>query len=660
MTHKNFEIESTDSTFRGDIQALRGVAVLLVVLYHAGMPMLSGGYLGVDVFFVISGFLITNIIRRGLEDQTFNFWQFYYRRAKRLLPAAYVVIGLTVLAGPFFLGSQAMDELGAQVHGALTFTVNFVFWQSAGYFDAAADTKALLHFWSLAIEEQYYLIMPFLLFLLPRRTWLAATIALMAISLTLALYIAPRSPDAAFYLLPARWWELALGSLGALLPIHFHGLRVLSIARLPAVFTLVAVPFFPSGMAHPGLDALIVCVSTLIIIIGHDNNRWETALPTRLFAWVGNLSYSLYLVHWPVLVFLEAAWLDHAPAHATVIAVVFSFLLSWLLFRFVEEPFRRGFSSARFSRSVAAGIFCVTLILAASPGLVASVTVTSEDYGYLRRTNYGLDRSCASGERFPFAGIEDQCRTNDDPRVILVGDSYAMAWTSGLAGPLRNVGLAQATMSACDPLYGMARFPRRAGTRYNQTTAQRCIEFHQAVLDHVRDDPAIEIVVLAARFQTILSTGNLMLVRTENGYEDREITLDLVASGVGSMVEEYRRAGKRVVVLAPPPANGMDIGECLERSASNRLTFDAPTNCALSLESVMEYRASTLALLELVSEREDVDVLHVFDFLCDDHSCTTLIDGIPLYRDAGHLSVDGSVIIGERTELARDILTRAR
>jgi hypothetical protein len=246
-----------------------------------------------------------------------------------------------------------------------------------------------------------------------------------------------------------------------------------------------------------------------------------------------------------------------------------------------------------------------------------------------------------------------------------VGDSYAMAWSTALMAPLSAVGLEQATKSACDPLLGMARYPKQAGAeqegaKYNYKTGEQCLLFNEKVLDYVRSNEDIEIVVLAARFQGILSTANWMLVRGEAEFSNEEVTPDLVATGIGSMIDALRKSGKKVVVLAPPPANGMEIAECLERTTAGLVTFDAPKNCLMEREAVRDYRAATVSLLNAVSETSKVSVLDVYDFLCNETECKTMIDGVPLYRDSGHLSVEGAVLIGKKTELASRILSEAR
>ncbi|KQZ28518.1 hypothetical protein ASD50_19545 [Mesorhizobium sp. Root552] len=646
------------ASLRADIQALRGAAVLLVVLYHASLPGLAAGYLGVDLFFVISGFLITGLIRDGIDRGDFSFKSFYFRRAKRLLPAAYVVLALVVLCAPFILTDIELIDLREQVVGSLLFVANFVLWGQSGYFEGSAETKPLLHFWSLAIEEQYYFVMPLLLRYVPRKAWLGVVAAVVAASLVLSLYLASTYPDAAFYLPFTRMWELGIGSIGAIARSSLRRSHWLAATRLPAAVILFAVPFFPTGLSHPGFDSLLVCTATLMIILGHNASKWEAALPVRALARVGDISYPLYLVHWPLLVFTKAAYLEEPPTVAIWLAVAISVALSVVLYLLVEEPFRRA-RPAKPRRFVAGLVVCSAAI-AITPPSITAFAASETDYAHIRRNNYGLAFGCAYKPDEEFR-IKSKCRTNDHPKVLVWGDSYAMAWSSALMGPLAGVGMQQATMGACDPLYQTARFAKESGDRYNREYALRCMEFNDRVLSFAMSSPSIDIVVIAGRMQTPLSSSNLLLQRKADGsLEASEPSFEIVAGALAQLVTELHGAGKKVVFIAPPPANGADIGSCLERKARGKITLGRQANCYISLVENQKYRGDSLRIFSDAAKKSGIEVADVFSFLCSDGKCKTEINGVILYRDYSHLTYDGGALIGERSSLAKDVLTKAR
>ncbi|MBO6848891.1 MAG: acyltransferase [Marinobacter sp.] len=647
------------SKFRPDIQALRGFAVLLVLFYHAQLPGLDyAGYLGVDLFFVISGFLITGIIRDGIDANTFSFLNFYFRRAKRLLPAAFVVIAAVVACAPLILSELALEDLREQVVGSLLFVANFVIWGQTGYFEAAAETKPLLHFWSLAVEEQYYFVMPLILFFVRRRAWLGVIAAISVASFALSLYLAPRYPDAAFYLPLTRMWELGLGSIAAIVSLSASSIRWISLARLPALVLLMFVPFFPTGFSHPGTDALLVCVATLIIILGHNGVAWETSLPVKAMARIGDISYSLYLVHWPVLVFTRELYQGEPPISAICVALALSLLLSIALYRFVEEPFRKSSPASR--RRFVGGLSGCAAAIAISPVAVAAMSAPDQDFEHIRRTNYGVAFECSLKPNAPFT-IHETCITNDSPRVLVWGDSYAMAWASALMGPLGEYGMQQITMGACDPLYLTTRFSRSPKSTYNRDYAQACLEFNSNVLNYAKESDQIEIVVIAGRMQSPLSKSNLLLTKTESGdYEQVDVTTERVTKALAALATELHESGKKVVFIAPPPADGSDIGDCLESKAREKLRLVPQSDCTISVEANRTYRGAALDMMADAAERANVELLDVFDFLCEDGVCKTQIDGTILYRDYSHLTYEGAALIGERSTLAQDVIEKSR
>ena len=645
-------VGSSKHGFRTDIQAMRGVAVLLVLLYHAGLPYLSAGYLGVDIFFVISGFLITGVIRKGLEAGSFSFFRFYYRRAKRLLPAAYVVIAATVLAAPFFLGELALQDLKAQVIGALTFTANFVLYGQTGYFEAGGETKALLHFWSLAIEEQYYMVMPLLLFLVPRRAWLAVVVALLVVSGAASPYLAAHYPDIAFYLPPARIWELALGSLGALLPARLIGGRLLSLARIPAILVLLIIPLFPTGLPHPGVDAYLVCLASLIIILGHDRNPAENSLPVRGLAFVGDFSYSLYLVHWPLIVFTRAAWLEEAPGYALAVAAGLSVVLAWLLYRFVEEPFRRGYDAVP-ARTVG-GILAASLAIAIAPTVVQAATKSDVDYNRMLRRNYGLDPACAS-RAAAFTELPAPCLSRPAPKVLIWGDSFAMMWAQALADEFSGEGIAQATLPHCTPLYDAAVSGTRASPDRRRDN-EACLDFNRSVVDYIRRNESIETVLISSPFAAPVSRAAYLLARDADGkVTQKRLTVERALDNYRQLVAALRETGKKIAVIAPPPRLRIDTAECQERRMRGLVTFGRYSDCVIPEKSWRRYRARTLDFLDKMSPAADVAVLSPSDFLCNDGRCATAIGDIIIYRDHGHLSYAGSSLIAREWGI-RDLI----
>ena len=344
------------SSFRPDIEGLRAVAVLLVLAYHARLPLLSGGFVGVDVFFVLSGFLITGLIVREVrETGTISLPAFYARRARRLLPAAAVVILVTVAASAIMLPPLRLPDVALDGAASALYVGNIRFALLAtDYLQAELDPSPLLHYWSLGVEEQFYLFWPALLLLVTRlrgagSLWIGAVVATVGLlSLGLSLALTDTNAPLAFFLLPARAWELALGALVFLGATH--------LARIPAVLALVAglaglAMIVLAGMVintstpFPGVAALLPTIGTALVVVA--GLQTPLTAPSRLLAtaparWIGRISYSLYLWHWPILVLPVAALGEELSTPARLGLALLTFPIAALSQRFVEEPIRRG------------------------------------------------------------------------------------------------------------------------------------------------------------------------------------------------------------------------------------------------------------------------------------------------------------------------------
>jgi peptidoglycan/LPS O-acetylase OafA/YrhL len=650
---------------RTDIQALRGLAVLLVVLYHMKIGPTDAGYLGVDVFFVISGYLITTLVAGGIDRGSFRLTEFYFRRAKRLLPAAYVTILVTALCAPWFLNQQEFKDFALQAIGAVTFTANMVLWQQTGYFEGVSDLKPLLHTWSLSLEEQYYMVLPAALLLLPRAFWLRAIIGALLVSLALCIVGGALKPIATFYLLPTRAWELLMGSAGALLVAapgaasRIAGSRVVRAAFFPSLAILLILGAVPIGDRHPGAGALLICLATLFVILRHHEGLEQAAI-TKGLARVGDISYSLYLVHWPIISLLKNAWVgqeSELSLSLRLAALVLSFAGAYLLYRYIEDPIRK--APIHYTPSLALKTGLVSVMLMAIAPAVLQASKGSVDFSEIRRINHGLGEACEYESLFE---PKPECSSGDNPKLLVWGDSFAMHLVPGLLAQPQAGGVIQATRSACGPILnlGTQRLKNpKPGPNYDRAWAERCIEFNQSVLEFVRKSQSIETVVLSSPMNQYVSKDWIHILKASDGFSVVTPSIENSTEAVRRTAAELRAAGKKVVLITPPPSTDFNVGACLERLQAGRIKLGASENCAISVDSYRDNQSPVLALIQ-AAEKLEVPVIRLSDFLCKAETCDTMIDGTMLYRDGGHLSVDGSRLLATRMGWARLIEQQAR
>lgn len=641
---------------RADIQALRGFAVLLVLLYHADLAVPAAGFLGVDIFFVVSGFLITRLVRDDVLAGTFSFREFYFRRAKRLLPAAYTVLALCLFAAPWVLGTQELVRFATQVIGALTFTTNLVLWSQTGYFAGAAELKPLLHFWSLAVEEQYYLLLPAALAFSPRRYWgvgLGAVLAASLYAYALAMFTAP---DDAFYWLPFRLWELGIGSAGALATANPNR-PVWRVLFWPALALLGVVPFLGATDTAllRALAPLAVCLVTLVVIM-REHPDAARLKPVRALARVGDISYSLYLVHWPLFAFLHNAYLTNkVPAHAQWATLALSVVLAWLLWRFVEEPLRR-----RKPRHPLRFVLLLAMLTVVQVGAAVFLLATAPDrarYALRLAPNQGLSVECEGRNRH---NDRPECRTADAPQMLLWGDSNAMHLAQGLQVSTSRP-FEQSTMSACAPIPGITQNDKR----HHLAWARTCVKFNDAVAAALPAMTTVEVVVLAGSVRpyvhAVAGTPAYRNFRKDANGEltDAPASMDATLAALKDLVRQIRAAGKRVAWVASPPPAGFDVGRCLERRETGMLALGGHPRCAVELESFRRIHASTLAFYERLEAELDVPVVRLDSALCGTE-CITHEGDTFFYRDSTHLSKEGSRVLGERLRLGERLWSIAR
>lgn len=643
------------SGFRTDIQTLRGVAVSLVLLYHANLGLFSAGFLGVDVFFVISGFLITSLIKKEIDQGTFRFSEFYFRRAKRLLPAAYATFLCSTIAAPFILNAKELQDFSGQVAGAVTFTANVVLFFQSGYFAGAAELKPLLHTWSLSIEEQYYLLLPAFLVFVPRRFWWKSSLFLFLASLGLCLVLVSVKPIATFYLLPMRGWELGIGSLAAI--CRLDGVRARAVFKWlfwPSVVVLFIVPVWPTNLPHPGGDAMLVCVATIVVILRR-HPFLDRSLISRGLAKVGDISYSLYLAHWPPFAFLKNAAVGPVTMQQNVLTLVVGIVLAWLLYRFVELPTRRLqiHPSRRFVFSGLAASLCVIGV----PLAVAKMPVTGQDFVHVRRANDGFAAECAFETDFT---PKEKCRNSDHPSLMVWGDSYAMHLVGGVVASWDH-GVIQATRGNCGPFANLAPLSR---IFYLHQWAESCLSFNRSVLDYLEKNVSVRVVVISSPFRQYLTPFDgkhhwRTLSRSDQGLVEQEVNIENAVFAMNETIRHIRKLGRQVVLVAPPPSAGFNIGACYERRSQGKWVVGAPTDdCSVPKDDYQRLFALTLEFLARVRQETGVSVVSLDPVLCDERRCASELDGTLIYVDGGHLTHDASSLLAKRIDL-RTVLQNA-
>lgn len=493
--------------YRADIDGLRAVAVLPVVLFHAGFEAFSGGFVGVDVFFVISGYLITIILITELEVNDFSFRRFYERRARRILPALFFVMALTLPAAWLWMLPGQLDGYFQSIIYVVLFSSNVLFWQEHGYFTGAAELKPLLHTWSLAVEEQFYVLFPILLLLLwklGRRTAALIIIVLALISLGLSEWAWRNTPVANFYLAPTRAWELLAGSLCAFAMVGKAPRSSDVLSALGLALIALSILFYDATTPFPSLYAVPPVLGASLIILFGAQQGWTTRLLTsRPLVGIGLISYSTYLWHQPLFAFARIRTVREPTPELMFALAALSLVLGWATWRWVERPFRIG-PHGKFPKPVS--------ILAMS--VIASVALVS--VGWLGGTKDGAegrfdpvvlevldtanDRAEWTCLYTPFTplpqGVVDDCITPNgagDVHAMLIGDSHSLSISSEVGSALsaRDIGYYNLSYPGCPPLTGL-------GTRDLNHTHD-CDGFMQTALTHAAT-LGVEAVVMTARF----------------------------------------------------------------------------------------------------------------------------------------------------------------
>ena len=617
--------------YRADIDGLRAVAVVVVLGFHAFPTSFPGGFTGVDIFFVISGFLISGIILEELQAGTFTFGHFYARRIRRIFPALALVLATTLLLGWWAMTPYDYEQLGAQVAAGAGFVSNLLLFHESGYFDTESALKPLLHLWSLGVEEQYYLLWPLLLFLLRGHTqqifWLIVAAA--AGSFVLNILLVGREPSAVFYLPVTRFWELMLGSGAAYLEVHTprhpgFSLKWRNVAAVAGIVLLaLAFALIRDGRPFPGWWALLPTLGTLLLIqAGPEAWINRNLLANRGVVYLGLISYPLYLWHWPILTYARILNGGVPPASVRVAALALGVVLAWATYEFVEKRVRRLGRGPTAGRTV--GITTASVAALAVYGLLVV-----GDFSSARSNSipYLAEISAAYSDWH----IREQGTLPGDAKgtVLFFGDSHMQQFWPRLEA-LHDKHTARHTIifrtrGGCAPVPGIER-PGYGCARFVDET------FALAA------GPDIQTVIISASWVGFTVRHDYHKVDDEDGVPLKMLTpgTEWVLDGFEAAVGRLTRAGKQVViVLSSPYGKEFDPREMAQRDWQNfRVRLPGP----VSRQAVDSDSAYIDDLLRKIAQRTHATVLDPRDTLCSATTCPTLdARGEPLLKDDSHL-----------------------
>ncbi|MDR9827330.1 acyltransferase family protein [Vibrio sp. FNV 38] len=607
--------------YRPDVDGLRAIAVMVVVLFHAGFESLSGGFIGVDVFFVISGYVIMLSLLHMLEDGTFSIREFYFRRAKRIMPALFFTLVLTTLVASLLFIPELFHQYLQSLIATLSFVSNLFFWKTTNYFGSAAELKPLLHTWSLSLEEQYYLFAPVYVAIVYRwfnKNWYLALYPPLLASLILSGFLMDKAASANYYMLPTRGWELLLGAvIAAAPPFKVRSVFASNLFAFVGLFAIVVSAFlYDKNTPFPGYGALLPCLGAAAVImagsLSNTSNWVSKVLASRPLVYIGLLSYSLYLVHWPITVFFKYYRLSALSVSDSLLVVGVSFCVAMVSYYWVELPARRGqWSYSQVFSASGAGIACL-LALAVGVQVTQGAIVEAEN-----RTNLSPKKdSCFLMDAKQFSSWDsDQCtlvKSDDGPRVLMWGDSFLNHYTQGFSSLAQELDftLVKYSSAGCPPIMNFESF-----------ALPYCDEFNQHALEIIS---ALEIdyVILAAKWS-----------------DHQKLGLERVQS----TVQVLERAGVDYLLVGQSPQFITDV-HIIDQQKGQGKSSNAWPN---TTKEIINHELS-----KLVVKGRFIDPMNT---LCEENMCNYKRNGEMLFHDYGHLSATGSLLVANT--LSKDIQT---
>lgn len=602
--------------YRSEIDGLRAIAIIPVILFHAGFETFSGGFVGVDIFFVISGYLITSIIIHETKQGKFCLARFYERRARRILAPLFLVLFTSMVAAWILYLPDEMKIFSQTVASSATFLTNVYFYlKTNSYFGLSSELNPLLHLWSLSVEEQYYVFFPLLMIgLLRFKNHITSIvfIILMILSFGLSLWAVDNSPVFNFFLLPARGWELLIGALLATSIIRLDekkGSQLLSITGL--LLIILSILSFNKSTPFPSHYALLPTLGTaLIIIYAKSGTIVHYLLSKKLMVGIGLISYSAYLWHQPLFAFSRTLGFDVKNYSVFFSLTSMTLILAFATRVLVETPIR---SAAFLSRKI---IFVSSIsftFLFTLFGIIGHMNsgypLRNEVFSRLV-SNVGLSLKCNGNTE-----VSPICSTSNEPKVAIYGNSFAMHLVDGFIDSFPEIGIVQLTQDSCEPFKAIKK--KKLGKK-------SCALFNQKSLHTILTTPSIKVVIISSPFSSIISSPSM--------------------DDFNNVIRLLEKEEKQVIIIGPTPTNKEDHGKCFARNhADNQVE-----KCNFPRADIFPSYHKIMKQLRLVEQNTNVTLIELTDIICNKSTCNIIDDQVLIFRDTHHLSREGSRFIFDK------------
>ena len=655
--------------YRSEIDGLRALAVIPVILFHAQFDLFSGGFIGVDIFFVISGYLITTIIHQEIKNNTFSIINFYERRIRRILPALFFVSLVCIPFAWLWLFPSDYKYFSKSLIAVNLFSSNILFWSESGYFSPSSELTPLLHTWSLAVEEQFYMFFPLILLLFRKAresTLLILLVIMSVLSLSFSEYSATHFPDANFYLLPTRIWELGAGAILAISLPHWRPVKP-AIAQLLSLLgismVIISIFLFDETIAIPSSFGLIPVIGTVLIIAyAAPQNIAGKILGWKPMVGIGLISYSAYLWHQPLFAFARIRSLNALSTETYLALSAATLVLAYLTWRFVEAPFRKktGFNRLQIfsAATVISALFIgFGLFGYAKSGLPERLPSEVVRYDAHFSTELPERRDTCLIPPNGFATPPQKAciyNPNFHAQIALWGDSHAEAIAETLSHRLTpsKKGLVQLTYSDCPPVMGYKRSDR----------VSQCNRFNTETFQYIKNSP-IQIVILLSRW--VLPLNGERFNNQEGGVEHGKSLYGLPITKDSSFIHDKKRipevgklyratitalldAGKKVVLIYPIPEVGWNVPKYL---AKQQLYYESTKEQLSSSFTVFKQRSrNAYTQLGMLNKHENLLTIYPEKVFCNtaiQGRCMAELENKPLYFDDDHLNKIGSDMLSK-------------